>query len=148
MLSVLGTLPLLWLRPKFTPLVEFFLTLAVSRCCTALPDAHTPLSLGCYLQMHLSLPLRTGTSLLIFLFSGLRTGSGWTEASNGKSNYIQHTCEIIHGVIDCFRFLPRMEILLIIQIGQLRNHNLLALYRAENAITIETITMPACEQAI
>ena len=41
-----------------------------------------------------------------------------------------------------------MEILLIIQIGQLRNHNLLALYRAENAITIETITMPTCEQAI
>ena len=41
-----------------------------------------------------------------------------------------------------------MEILLIIQIGQLRNHNLLAFYKAENAITIETIMMPACEQAI
>lgn len=40
-----------------------------------------------------------------------------------------------------------MEVL-IIQVGQLRNHNLLALKIAENAITIESMMMPTFAQVI
>lgn len=45
-------------------------------------------------------------------------------------------------------FLAGTEVLLVAHIGQLGNHNFLALCAAENAITMESIMMPAGEQAI
>lgn len=92
-------------------------------------------------------------ALLILVLSGLGTGSG--QNNKGKLEQVIEGAfpatfhlKKIHRVIDCLRFLARMEVLLILQIGQLRNHSLLDLCIAESAITVETIMMSACEQAI
>lgn len=149
-----------WQTPSFKAEIQVYLLGEVFPDSCSQTVLHTPcrcshtlMRLCCCLHMHLCPPLgwkevRIGTGLLIFMFPGLRTGSGWTEESSRKSNCRHCSYERIYRVTDCLRFLPRMEVLLIIEIGQLRNHNLLALYRAENAITIETLMIPACEQAI
>lgn len=90
--------------------------------------------------------------LLISVFPGLSTESGqnnkggWEQVIESAFPATVHLKKI--RVIDCLRFLARMEVLLIIQIGQLRNHNLLDLSIAGSAVTIESIMMSACEQAI
>lgn len=149
---------LLRLRSKSTSLEKSCLTPVGRQLCTSLVGAHTALSHCAVISVCICLHAGLGGSenrdcgLRIFMFPGLSVGSG--QNNKGRLKQVMERAftatvhlKKIHSVIDCLRFLARMEVLLIIQIGQLRNHSLLALYVAENAITIESIMMPACELA-
>lgn len=86
------------------------------------------------------------------MLPGLGTGSG--QNNKGRLEQVIKSAfpatvrlkeKKIQHVIDCLRFLARMEVLLIIETGQLRNHNLLDLCIARSVIAIESIMVSACE---